>query len=675
MTSARRRDRIETLIFRRQHGARLLQHSPVVPDVWLHFGMNPTEPARLLLVPTYGSTPGRLATDLRQRFSPDQDWRKCRYADWNRKRRKKYAYHPEVADGDAARIHWNQSTVAAKLGLAQLVRLALPLTNWWSRELQRLGPSRVSLAGELASRRLEAPLTRQLLREDLAHAAPGVRRPRLTKRRAQKLDNEARADAELIPAELSWLARVVGSLAHEVNLTRDDDDWLEQFDALAPGEIVKRFLRVLSGTKPYRGNAQLWQVNRNRKVEMSVFRSTQTVKADAAQRLFDVRGRGLTWAVVDSGIDAMHPAFRKRDRLGHALPRPFEERVTLRGRRRKVEIVNQTRVVKALDFSKLEQALTQLAPDDDEHEDLRRDIARGRDVDWSLIEPLITIKPHKEKGEITYDVPASDHGTHVAGILAGDWRPEDNDEDILVEGSGEPARQGMCPELDLVDLRVVGADGRGDEFAVLAALQWVRWHNERRDRIEIAGVNVSLSMTHEVSNYACGRTPVCEEATRLVDSGVIVVAAAGNNGRTLYLTSTGQTDEGYRAISITDPGNADDVITVGSTHRSRPQTYGVSFFSSRGPTGDGRHKPDLVAPGEKIRGPAPGSAEKDLDGTSMAAPHVSGAAALLINRHRDLLGEPREVRRILMDTATDLGRDRNFQGAGLVDVLRALQSR
>jgi subtilisin family serine protease len=59
----------------------------------------------------------------------------------------------------------------------------------------------------------------------------------------------------------------------------------------------------------------------------------------------------------------------------------------------------------------------------------------------------------------------------------------------------------------------------------------------------------------------------------------------------------------------------------------------VSFFSSRGPTGDGRLKPDLVALGERIRAPLPGDAWGDLDGTSMAAPHVSGAAAMLMARY------------------------------------------
>jgi serine protease AprX len=140
-------------------------------------------------------------------------------------------------------------------------------------------------------------------------------------------------------------------------------------------------------------------------------------------------------------------------------------------------------------------------------------------------------------------------------------------------------------------------------------------------------------------------------------------------------TETGGGDFGsYRVASITDPGNADAVITVGATHRSEPHTYGVSYFSSRGPTGDGRKKPDLVAPGEKITAPIPNCGSKRMDGTSMAAPHVSGAAALLMARHRELIGRPAMIKQILCSTATDLGRETSFQGAGMLDVLRALQS-
>ena len=155
---------------------------------------------------------------------------------------------------------------------------------------------------------------------------------------------------------------------------------------------------------------------------------------------------------------------------------------------------------------------------------------------------------------------------------------------------------------------------------------------------------------------------------------MVVVAAAGNSGRARYVTPSGLDDDGFRTVSITDPGNAAGVITVGATHRSEPHTYGVSYFSSRGPTGDGRIKPDLVAPGEKIRSTVPGDRDALLDGTSMAAPHVSGAAALLLARHRELVNQPQRVKQILCASATDLGRERYFQGAGLLDVLRALQS-
>ena len=119
-----------------------------------------------------------------------------------------------------------------------------------------------------------------------------------------------------------------------------------------------------------------------------------------------------------------------------------------------------------------------------------------------------------------------------------------------------------------------------------------------------------------------------------------------------------------------------------------PHTYGVSYFSSKGPTGDGRAKPDLVAPGEKIISCAAGAKLAKLpddeqktrgkyiedSGTSMAAPHVSGVIAAFLSVRREFIGQPEKVKEIFLKTATDLERDRYFQGKGLVDLMRAIQS-
>jgi subtilisin family serine protease len=119
-----------------------------------------------------------------------------------------------------------------------------------------------------------------------------------------------------------------------------------------------------------------------------------------------------------------------------------------------------------------------------------------------------------------------------------------------------------------------------------------------------------------------------------------------------------------------------------------PHTYGVSYFSSKGPTGDGRLKPELVAPGERITSCAAGRnltsvVEGELpadtavyvedSGTSMAAPHVSGAVAALLSVRREFIGQPDRIKEIITDSAVSLRRNKDFEGAGLLDLMRALQ--
>jgi subtilisin family serine protease len=316
----------------------------------------------------------------------------------------------------------------------------------------------------------------------------------------------------------------------------------------------------------------------------------------------------------------------------------------------------------AEDKKSLPPRLKRLARDLLKLQEFRDRLNRGNNIDWDLLMPFLKIPHDKE-----YRPPGFEHGTHVAGIIASDWPKE------------EPANfeqkdiRGVCPDIRLYDLRVLDANGQGDEFSTIAAMQFIRYLNANKERLVMHGANMSLSIRHNVRNYACGCTPVCEESERMINAGIVVVAAAGNDGYRSMIAGEDVADS-YRSISITDPGNADAVITVGSTHRDRAHAYGISFFSSRGPTGDGRVKPDLVAPGEKIVSTVPDKGMKPLDGTSMAAPHVSGAAALLIARYSELMGRPKRIKEILCATATDLGRERYFQGHGMLDILRAMQS-
>jgi len=243
---------------------------------------------------------------------------------------------------------------------------------------------------------------------------------------------------------------------------------------------------------------------------------------------------------------------------------------------------------------------------------------------------------------------------------------------------------GMAPRCRLVSLRVLDENGKGSVSNLIAAIAHVQEKNGYGRRLAIHGVNMSLGYNFEPEWFACGQSPLCVEVDRLVKTGVVVVVAAGNTGYGTLKSSIGATSAGM-GLTINDPGNADLAITVGSTHRDMPHVYGVSYFSSKGPTGDGRLKPDLVAPGEKIISCATGTLKKEgakerecdyveTSGTSMAAPHVSGVIAAFLSIRGEFIGKAERVKELFVSSATDLRRDRYFQGSGLVDLMRAIQS-
>jgi subtilisin family serine protease len=317
--------------------------------------------------------------------------------------------------------------------------------------------------------------------------------------------------------------------------------------------------------------------------------------------------------------------------------------------------------------------------------------AVGQGIEWAVLDTGIRADhPHlaqsvDEQWDCTQLGPpvrgraadAHGHGTHVAGIIAGHGQATDGK-------TGAPREFfGIAPRTRLHVYKVLDDRGDGEDAWIIKALDHVARTNERAGRVRIHGVNLSLGGPFDPSVFGCGHTPLCGELRRLWRSGVIVVLAAGNEGFARLQTEEGLYDANMD-LSIGDPANLEEAIAVGSVHKENPYTYGISFFSSRGPTADGRQKPDLVAPGERILScrhdrPPGGARVEDLyvemSGTSMAAPHVSGILAAFLSARREFIGYPDQVKQILLESCSDLRRDRPMQGAGLPNLTRMLLNR
>jgi subtilisin family serine protease len=259
---------------------------------------------------------------------------------------------------------------------------------------------------------------------------------------------------------------------------------------------------------------------------------------------------------------------------------------------------------------------------------------------------------------------AEGHGTHVCGIIAGEER--------------DGAHKGLAPRARLHVYKVLDDQGFGEDGWIIKAIQHISRTNAAAADLVVHGVNLSLGGPFDPEVYGCGHSPICQELRRLWRQGVVVCVACGNEGA-LDVTTPDGTATLNTFLSIGDPANLDDCVAVGSVHADQPHFYGISHFSSRGPTADGRAKPDLVAPGERIESCNSGYALRRpathyvaLSGTSMAAPHVSGLLAAFLSVRREFIGRPDELKRILVAQCTDLGRDRYLQGAGLPNLVKML---
>jgi len=362
-------------------GRRFTQDTPITPDVWVAFAEkgNPDLPIELLLTPHTTSDVPSLVAVLAERL------------------------RVTGVDEDEVIVAYNESHVLADLTLRQLLRCALPLSEWW----RRAGLFRVTAdpgePGQPSPLSLEATIKNLRGRSDLL----------------ELLFDPARLDAKgVFPEELLHFLRIASAVASPDPLPQQIPEnhflLLKYFRA-----ALKNLATILEDLPTTPAEPLLWAVFRNRQATSAIRQSRLAVKADAAVRLFDISCASLRWAVIDSGIDATHPAFQRATPIKPGDSPPQLGAVT-------------SRVIRTYDFTRFKELLSKSFVSDSrrpsefdrlplaERQRIRTDLTyrlqRGLHLDWRLLEPLLRVP------DAQYSVPENEHGTHVAGVIGADWR-------------------------------------------------------------------------------------------------------------------------------------------------------------------------------------------------------------------------------------------------------------
>jgi hypothetical protein len=501
---------VELILLGHAEDGRQLQDSPLLGDVWLAYADDPAKSHDLLITPHMECTAGQVAKHLRSSLNANSG----------------RGVHA------AAEIAYLHGIVVAKLNFEDVLRVVVPGTLWWhdkelDRRLANLIKTEEPANGATARpqeepTRSQRPITRDSLRAGI------VRLARVFARKTPDTDGET-ADFDVVERFLILSALILWARRLPRSKKAVTDESLELESSRAANKVVEGLLAVLQkiplGSEPEAppgigtprdpseesSRKLIFSVSLNRRALPAIALSVPAVKADAARLLFKVNCEKIAWAVVDSGIDD-HKAFESSGKS--RIRRSFDFT-----RIRKILSFDQTPAAnrnKVLAEITAETKLSDQAkenPDEVERilKELAEDAEDGHPHRWDLIEQFVSLENPPR--------PNSEHGTHVAGIIGAGPVPAQKEE-----------ASGMCPDIQLYDFRVLAKNMDDTEFAIIAALQYIRYVNELHSYITIHGANLSLSIPHNVRNFACGRTPLCKECERLVESGVVVVAAAGNRG-------------------------------------------------------------------------------------------------------------------------------------------------
>ncbi|MCI8634646.1 MAG: S8 family peptidase [Eubacterium sp.] len=225
------------------------------------------------------------------------------------------------------------------------------------------------------------------------------------------------------------------------------------------------------------------------------------------------------------------------------------------------------------------------------------------------------------------------HGTHVAGIIAGSGR------------ASKGLYTGIAPECNLFVAKVLDRKGNGNTSQVLEAIDYVL-ENQREYNIRILNISVGMLPTADEVE----KENLIAAVEKAWNHGIVVIAAAGNNGP--------------RKNSVTVPGQCKSIITVGSIDDYARNGRGLrNGYSGRGPTECCVVKPEILAPGTAIRScSARSNGYETKSGTSMSAPVIAGAVALLLQKYPDMT--PAQVKLRLYERSVRLAeaKERGYWG-------------
>lgn len=263
---------------------------------------------------------------------------------------------------------------------------------------------------------------------------------------------------------------------------------------------------------------------------------------------------------------------------------------------------------------------------------------------------IVAFKDFVNNKKLPYD--DNGHGTHVSGIACGNG----------LNSNGK--YKGIAPESNLISVKVLNEEGKGNAGDVLAGLQWVI---DNKDLYNIKIINLSIG-----TNNTSTKDPLVKAVEKAWDMGIVVTIAAGNNGP--------------KKSTISSPAISKKVITIGaSDDHQKAKFWGNTLinFSGRGPTLECVVKPDVIAPGVNIISCLSNNISKQnndieivdkdyfsLSGTSMATPIVTGGIALLLQKYENL--KPDDVKLMLKRCCNSLSLPKNQQGWGLIDINKLL---